>query len=141
MNKIRQIVFATITVLLLSQGAAAMMKSTGIVRITATGDWVQGASRACSWDWGNLTGNVQVTLWKGGQQVAVLAPSCPLGANGKGSVTVKVPANLAPGAYELRVKSIATPEVVGKLTINVVAPPRNKAMPFDDGSRSSGASR
>jgi hypothetical protein len=49
-----------------------------------------------------------------------------------------VPANLGAGAYEVRVKSIAEPEVVGKLTVNVVAPHRNKALPFDDGSRSSG---
>jgi hypothetical protein len=90
------------------------------IRVAPLGDWESGGTAICSWDWGNLTGNVNVTLLKGSQVVATLSASCLIGENGKGSLTVKVPANLSPGTYELRVKSVAKPQIEDRRTVKIV---------------------
>jgi hypothetical protein len=88
------------------------------IRIAALGDWESGGTAICSWDWGNLAGKVDVTLLKGSQ--VVLSASCLIGENGKGSLTVKVPANLSPGTYELRVKSVSKPQIEDRRTVKIV---------------------
>lgn len=117
-----------------SSSALAMNKTDkGMLTLSAPGNWVSGSTVQCSWDWGNLDGNVELSLWKGGRLVATLA-SCPLGENGKGSASIAVPAKLTPGAYEVRLKSAKHPELISKMAVNVAAPPAGKALPFDDGS-------
>ncbi len=126
-----------------SAGAALAMTKTDkpTLKLAALGSWTAGTSQRCSWDWGNLDGNVEVTLWKAGRLVATLVPSCALGANGTGSATVSVPARAAPGAYEIRVKSISHPEIVARAAVTIVANPPNRSLPFDDGSRAGSGPR
>jgi hypothetical protein len=92
----------------------------------------------CNWDWGNLDGNVEVTLWKANHLVVTLSASCSVGENGKGSAIIGVPAKLSPGGYEVWVKSISHPEVEARQPVNIVANTKNRSLPFDDGSRSPG---
>jgi hypothetical protein len=122
---IRLVVSVVIALACWSGSVHAMTKTDkATLKMSAPSDWVAGTSQQCSWDWGNLDGNVEVTLWKSNQLVTTLAPSCAIGTNGTGSMTVAVPEKLAAGAYEVRVKSLKHPEVVAKQPVNLVAKPR-----------------
>ena len=100
------------------------------IHILALNDWTLGSMQTCSWDWGNLTGNVKLTLWKGNQLVATLSPSCPVGMNERGSLSIQVPATLTAGTYELRIESLNNPrigdrrilKIIGKSTPGLTSP-------------------
>ncbi len=94
-----------------------------MLKITSSGNWAVGTNQRCSWDWGNLDGNVEVTLWQANRQIVTLASSISVGQNGKGFAAVSVPAKLIPGTYEIRVKSISHPEVMARQTITLVTNP------------------
>ncbi len=106
-----------------------------VLKIAALGNWAVGTTQRCTWDWGNLDGNVEITLWQGTRQIATLSASCAIGQNGKGSAQVSVPAKASPGAYEIRVKSISHPEVFARQAVTLVA--IHRSLPFDDGSHTS----
>ncbi len=90
------------------------------IHILALNDWTPGGSQVCSWDWGKMTGNVKLTLWKGNLLVATLSPSCPVGMNGRGSITIQVPANLRPGEYELRIVSLSKPQIGDRRILKII---------------------
>jgi hypothetical protein len=139
MNRLRipRLILSIAFVSCFSAGAVlAMIKADKVtLKLAALGSWAAGTNQRCSWDWGNLDGNVEVTLWKANRLVVTLVPSCALGANGTGSVVVGVPAKIVPGTYEIRVKSISHPEIVARQAVTIVANPQNRSLPFDDGPR------
>ncbi len=139
---IRHLILSIALVTCFSAGTVLAMNKTDkpALKLAAPGNWTAGSTQRCSWDWGNLDGNVEVTLWKAGRLVATLAPSCALGANGTGSVTVNVPAKAAAGSYEIRLKSIDHPEIVARQVVTIVASGPNRSLPFDDGSRAGSGS-
>ena len=100
---------------------AAGVNVKGQINIHAIYNLTPGGTAECSWDWGNLSGNVSVTLWKGGKLVTTFADACPLGANGKGSLTIKIPLETTPGTYELHVKSLNDPQIEGKRVVVIIA--------------------
>lgn len=110
-----------ITIFLVGGSSLAMTKTElGTINIRAMNNLVPGGTTVCSWDWGNLTGKVSITLWQGNQLIATFSGAYPIGVQGKGSITFKVPANLAPNTYELRVKSLTDPRVEARRVVNVV---------------------
>jgi hypothetical protein len=90
------------------------------IHILALNDWTAGSVQMCSWEWGKMTGNVKLTLWKGNQLVATLSPSCPVGMNGRGSFTILVPTNLTPGEYELRLVSLSNPQIGDRRILKII---------------------
>ncbi len=134
--RIPRLVLGIALIACFTAGAALAMNKTDkvVLKLAAPGNWTAGSTVRCTWDWGNLDGNVEITLWKANRLVATLAPSCALGSNGTGSVSVTVPARLAAGAYEVRVKSLAHPEIVARQPVAIAAA-AGRALPFDDGSR------
>ncbi|MGD0337295.1 MAG: hypothetical protein ABSB78_00755 [Bacteroidota bacterium] len=92
----------------------------GSLHILKLNDWTIGSNQLCSWDWGNVKGNVKLTLWKGNQLIATLSPSCPVGLDGKGSTRLLVPANLKPGEYELRIVSLSDPKIGDRHILKII---------------------
>lgn len=92
----------------------------GYINIHAIYNLTPGGTTECSWDWGNLSGNVSVTLWKGGKLVTTFADSCPLGANGKGSLVIKIPIEATPGTYQIYIKSLTDPQVEAKRVVVII---------------------
>jgi hypothetical protein len=93
----------------------------GQINIHAIYNLTPGGTTECSWDWSNLSGNVSVTLWKAGKLVTTFTDACPLGANGQGSLVIKIPIEVTPGTYELHVKSLTDPQVEGKRIVVIIA--------------------
>jgi len=90
------------------------------IHLLALTDWTPGSMQLCSWDWGNLKGNVKLTLWKGNQLVATLSPTCPIGLSGRGSANIQVPPNLTPGEYELRIVSLENPRIGDRRILKII---------------------
>ncbi len=92
----------------------------GKIHFLKLNDWTIGSNQLCSWDWGNVKGNVKLTLWKGNQLIATLSPSCPVGVKGKGSISILVPKDLKPGEYELRIVSLSDPKIGDRLILKII---------------------
>ena len=93
--------------------------------------WRQGEEVQISWSWtGMAGGSVMITLWQGESQVAVAAPSWPAGDQGKGSITWKVPANLPPGEYQLRIRSLRDARIEDRRDVSIGPPVVEITSPF-----------
>jgi hypothetical protein len=116
------LVFASINVYAQKQEISRPPDPLEKIHLLALTDWTPGSMQMCSWDWGNLKGNVKLTLWKGNQLVATLSPSCPVGLSGRGSANIQVPPNLTPGEYELRIVSLGNPKIADRRILKIIAP-------------------
>ena len=81
-----------------------------VVQPNGAETWQAGTPQTIKWSYsGNAGAFARIDLLKGGLFNRLISPSAPIGVNGNGSYTWKVPATLAKGSnYSIRIKSVTS---------------------------------
>ena len=75
--------------------------------------WPVGSTQKIQWTYAGLTSNVKLVLYKAGVVYSTIASSIPIGTNGVGSFSWKVPTTLPPASdYAIRISSLTTPALL-----------------------------